>query len=172
MSDITDVKYFSLKKLTKFVKEIENNPKAIKELTNLVLGDDLTLSMRASWALVHLSHLNSKLIYPLVPSLVKFLKKEKQHTGAIRNVLNLFREMDIPEKHISELFDICLAYSKNAALPHAVRVFAMYTLANICKRYPELKSELELIISELKTHPQPPSINSCIRTVSKILLKL
>ena len=67
MSDITAVKYFSLKKLTKFIKEIENDSKAVKELTKLVLGNDKTLSMRASWALVHLSYANPKLASKLIP---------------------------------------------------------------------------------------------------------
>lgn len=172
MSDITDVKYFSLKKLTKFVKEIENDPKAVKELTKLVLGSDLTLSMRASWALVHLSYVNPKLVAKQIPALVKFLKQQDQHTGAIRNVLNLFIELDIPEKYCAEAFDLCMTYTKNGMLPHAVRAFSITLLGKICLRYPELKPEVELVLSELKTFPQPPSITVRIRDTSKILLKL
>jgi hypothetical protein len=172
MSDITDVKYFSLKKLTRFVAQIRNDKKAIKELTKLVLGDDLTLSMRASWALVHVSYKNPKIIYSELPALVKFLKGENQHTGAIRNVLNLLNELDIPEKHCSEIFDLCMKFTKNATLPHAVRAFAITILGQICQRYPELKPEVELVLNELKTFPQPPSITVRIRDTSKILLKL
>ncbi len=169
---IKDPKYFSLKKVNKFLKENENNPKLAKELTKLVLGNDPLISMRASWTLQHYSHSHPKAIYPQIPQLIKFLKQQNQHTGAIRNVIGTLRDIDIPEKYCGEIFDICLRLAKNATLPHAPRVFAIYTATNICRKYPELKSEVQLIISELKAYPQAPSIAACARTVSKILLKL
>lgn len=172
MEDIKDIKYFSLKKVNKFIKENENNPKLAKELTKLILGNDPLISMRSSWTLQHLSHKKPKAIYPQIPDLIKFLNQQGQHTGAIRNVIGTLRDIDIPEKYCGEIFDISLRLAKNATLPHAPRVFAIYTATNICKKYPELKAEVELIISELKSFPQSPSMSACIRTVSKILLKL
>lgn len=172
MEDINDIKYFSLKKVNKFIKENESDPKLAKKLTQLILGDDPLISMRASWTLQHFSHTHPKAIYPQIPQLIKFLNKQNQHTGAIRNVIGTLRDIDIPEKHCSEVFDICIKLAKNPGLPHAPRVFAIYTATNICKKYPELKHEIELILSELRTYPQPPSLQACIRTVSKILLKL
>lgn len=172
MEDINDIKYFSLKKVHKFLKENENNSKLAKELTQLILGDDPLISMRASWTLQHFSHRQPKAVYPQIPQLIKFLNRQNQHTGAIRNVIGTLRDIDIPEKYCGEIFDICLRLAKNATLPHAPRVFAIYTATNICKKYPELKAEIELILTELKAFPQSPSINACIKTVSKILLKL
>ncbi len=172
MEEIKEIEYFSLKKLKKFVAEIESNKKVLKELVTLVLGKDKTLSMRASWALTHVSYSSPKSIYPLLPQLLKFLQGKDQHTGAIRNTIRIFHEIDIPEKYISEIFDLCLAYTKNAALPHAVRVYSIITLANICKTYPELKPEVELVLNELKAFPQPPSMNACIRDAVKVLGKL
>src|SRR4051812_9437385 len=123
MEDIKDLQYFSKKKLDKFVKQVEDDPKALKEIAKLVLGDDQNRSMRASWALTHISMSRPQNIKPLVPQLMKFLKGKNQHTGAIRNVIRVFHEIDIPEKYIGELFDICMAHAKNATMPHAVRAF-------------------------------------------------
>jgi hypothetical protein len=172
MEAIKDPKYFSLKKVKQLTKEVEKDPAIVKELVKLTLGDDLILSMRASWALQHISFQYPKLIYPQIPSLLKFLRKEKQHTGAIRNVIRIFHEVEVPEKYCGELFDLCLKYTKNAALPPAVRAFSIVMLADICKKYPELKHEVELVFSELQTFPQPPSITVCIRKASRILEKL
>lgn len=172
MEDIHDIKYFSLKRVQKFLKENDKNTKIAKELTKLILSDDPQISMRASWTLQHLSFEKPQLVYPLIPQLIKFLQKENQHTGAIRNVIRIFEELDLPDKYCSPIFDLCLKIAKNATLPHAPRVFAIYTATNICKKYPELKPEVELIISELKTFPQPGSIIACIKKTSKILLKL
>jgi hypothetical protein len=172
MEDIKDLQYFSLKKLKKFVKQIENDKKALKEITALILGKDKTLSMRASWALSHVSFSSPQNIYPLLPQLLKFLQSTDQHSGAIRNVIRIFMEIHIPEKYCGPLFDICLAHAKNATLPHAVRVFSIYVLGKICQRYPELKTEVEIVLNELKTYPQPPSMNACIRKTTKILNKV
>ena len=172
MEEINDPKYFSLKKVKQLAKDVEKNPKIVKELVKLTLGEDLTLSMRASWALQHISFKNPELISTHISSLIKFLRKEKQHTGAIRNVIRLFHEIAIPEKYCGELFDLCMSYTKNATLPHAVRAFSITVLGDICKKYPELKPEVELVLNELKTFPQPASLTVRIREVSKILLKL
>ena len=79
--------------------------------------------------------------------------------------------MDIPEKHISEVLILCMAIHKNAALPHAVRVFSI-TLADKFVNYPELKPELDLIITELKIVPTTTISSMYVRAISKILLKL
>lgn len=172
MKELHDVKYFSLQKVKKFVRQHQDSPKAVKELLKLIMSDDAQITMRASWVLQHMSFENPDIIYPHLPELIKFLRKKDQHTGAIRNVIRIFKELDLPEKYCSEIFDLCMAYSKNPAMPHAVRVFAIYTMVNICKKYPELKYEVELIIHELKSYPQPPSFVACFKKVSKILLKL
>lgn len=171
MEDIHDIKYFSLKKVQKFLKENDKNPKVASELTKLILSNDPQTSMRASWTLQHLCFKKPELIYPQIPKLIRFLQMENQHTGAMRNVIRVFMELDLPEKYCGPIFDLCLQFSKNTTLPHAVRVFSIYTLANICLKYPELKPELDLILSELKMFPQPGSIVACIKKTSKILLK-
>ena len=111
--------------VNKFVEENENNPKVAKDLMKLIFSEDDNLSMRASWTLQHLSFKKPKVINPLIPDLIKFLKKKNQHTGSIRNVIRIFQEIELPEKYCSEIFDICLKYAKNAGMPHAVRVFSI-----------------------------------------------
>jgi hypothetical protein len=128
--------------------------------------------MRSTWALQHISFKHPELIRPHIGTLMKALKKENQHTGAQRNIIRIFHEVDIPERYAGEIFDSCINFTKNATLPHAVRAFAITTLGIICKKYPELKPEVELVLSELMTFPQPPSITVCIRKSLKILDKL
>lgn len=172
MKELHDIKYFSLNKVKKFIAEYGDKPGTIKELCKLILSEDHQISMRASWTLQHLSFEKPEVIKPLYPQLISFLKRKNNHTGAIRNVIRIFQEQDIPEKYTSEIYDLCLAYCKNVAMPHAVRVFAIYVMANICKKYPELKYELELILSEFKQYPQPPSMTACIKKTTKQLKNL
>lgn len=172
MEPIKDPKYFSLEKVKQLTSFVEKNPKIVRELVFLTNGNDLKLSMRASWALQHISFKYPELIKPHIGSLIKSLKKEKQHTGAIRNVIRIFHEIEIPEKYSAELYDLCLNYIKNGTLPHAIRAFSITLLGDICKKYPELKPEVELVLNELKTYPQPPSLTVRIRATLKVLQKL
>lgn len=171
-SEITDPKYFSLTKVKRLSKEVEKNPNLIKDLVKLASGNDPILAMRSTWALQHISFDHPELIRPYIGTLLKALKKEDQHTGALRNIIRTFHEIDIPEKYTGEILDLCMKFIKNAALPHAVRAFSITMLGPICKKYPELKPEVELVLSELRSYPQPPSITVCIRNVTKVLAKL
>lgn len=172
MEPIKDPKYFSLEKVKQLTTMVEKNPKIVRELVSLTNGDDLKLSMRASWALQHISFKKPELIRPHIDSLIKSLQKEKQHSGAIRNVIRILHELEIPEKYSAELYDLCLNYTKNGTLPHAIRAFSITLLGDICKKYPALKPEVELVLNELKTYPQPPSLTVRIRDTLKILQKL
>jgi len=164
--------YVNLTKVKKMVKEWDKNPKLIKQVMPLILGDDKVISMRASWMLLHLCFVNPKRVYPLIPQLMIFFEKKDVHTGTIRNIIRIFHEIEVPEKYCGQLFDLCIGFTRNTTLPLAVRAFAIISLGNTCKRYPDLKPEVELILSELNSFPQPPSIVSSVKYTSKILLKL
>lgn len=172
MEILHNLQYFSLKKVKRFLNENENNSKLPKQLTKLIFSDDPSVSMRASWTLQHLCFRKPDLIYPQIPQLIKFLKRNNNHSGAIRNVIRIFMEIELPEKYLSEIYDLCIGFIKNATLPHAVRVFSIYTAVDICKRYPELKHEILLIFSELKNYPMPPSMVACMKKCNKILEKI
>jgi len=171
MESLEQIQYFSLRMLNLFLQENRNNKKVAAELTNLIFNKEPKISMRASWVLLHLSFERPTEITPQLPKLIKFLQSENKHTGACRNVLRIFHEIEIPEQHCGILFDICLAFTIHAHYPHAVRVFALYTAALIVKKFPELSNELQLVVNELKTHPQPPSINAAFKKLDKMLLK-
>ncbi|MGZ3883416.1 MAG: hypothetical protein ACXVPQ_06675 [Bacteroidia bacterium] len=172
MESLKDIAGLSVKQLKAFVRKAKDEPRVLKEIAKLVLGDDPNISMRASWALMHVSMVKPEAITPLLPSLFEFLRKTGQHTGAIRNTIRIMHEVDVPENYCGELFDICMAHIKNAAMPMAVRAFSIVTIGQICETYPELKPEVELVLSELSAFPQPASITSSIKKTSKILLKL
>ena len=53
--------------------------------------------------------------------------------------------------------------------PAAVRAFALTVAAKISKRYPELKNELLLILKELRSLPQLPSLKVRIKMALKEL---
>lgn len=165
-------KYFSLKKVKLAVKQMEREPSILTDALKMMFNPNPLKSMRASWLVLHISFVYPELVLPHLKQLIKFLNQTNLHTGAIRNTIRVFQELDLPEKYCGPIFDLCMGYAKNATLPLAVRAFSINTLGNICKKYPELKHEVELVLNELKEFPQAPSLNASIKSVSKILLKL
>lgn len=163
---------YTLSQVNKVVGQIEYYPDLIKDIREFVFDKDPRKNMRATWLLLHIAFKHPQLIKKEIPTLLRFLDQATNHTGAIRNCVRIFMEIEIPEKFCASIYDRCQLYATNATLPHAVRVFAIYTMANICKRFPELKQELLIIIDELKKYPQSPSMNACIKKTSKNLLKL
>ncbi len=164
--------YLTLKHVAVYLMKVESQKQIIKDAFKLLNKEDKVKSMRASWLLLHISNQFPKLISPNIKHLVTFLNKENTHTGAVRNVLKILHEIQLPENYISEIFDICLKHIKNSTLPHAVRVYAIYEAEIICKKYPELKPEVILILNELKSFPQSPSITVAINKTLKKMLKM
>ena len=170
--EFESVTYFSLKKVKLAAEQMKHQPQLLVDTRKMMFIKDPQKSMRASRLMLHASFEYPELVKKQLPYLIKFLEQPNLHTGAIRNTIRVFQELDLPEKYCSKMFDICINYSKNSTMPHAVRAFSINVLENICKKYPELKHEVLLVLNELSSFPQPPSINFCIKKTSKILLKL
>lgn len=69
-----------------------------------------------------------------------------------RNSIRLMEDIDIPEKFHGEVMNICFGYLESPAEPLAVKVFSMSVLAKLAKEYPEIKTELKLIIEDQLPH--------------------
>jgi hypothetical protein len=156
----------------RLARQICDDPKKAKDAVKLIFETETNISMRSAWILSHVSAKEPAVTQKYLPQFLKYLKGQNPHPGTIRCILNCIEEFNIPEKYTAEVFDHCMNYTKNATLPHAVRAFSITILGKICKKYPELKPEVELVLNELKTFPQPASITVRIRNTSKILLKL
>ena len=162
----------SKKQTNAIIKYVGSDKKRFKILLDLFLGNDSLVSQRAGWPLSYICIENPNLIKPHLSKLVKNLLRKKLHDAVIRNTLRLLKDIEIPKKDCVQVFDLCIGYSKNTRLPNAIRAFAIQILGHICKKFPELAPEVKLIIAELKTFPQPPSIAVSIKWTSEILLNL
>jgi len=169
--EFNNLKYFSLKKVKLALKQIEHQPQLIVDTRKMMFNKDPQKSMRASWLMLHASFFYASLVRKEIPYILKFLSQKDIHTGAIRNSIRILQELDIPQKHCAKAFDICISRSKNAAMPHAVRAFSINVLTLICKKYPDLSPEVLLVLNELESFPQPPSIAHCVKKAKKALIK-
>jgi hypothetical protein len=159
----------NLKMVRQIVAHVEHQPKIISEARKMMFDKDPRKSMRACWLLVHATEKYPSLVKKEFPYVLKLLKQPGKDTGAIRESLQLFQILGVPDKYCGELFDISINYAKNGLMPHAVRAFSINLLAIICKRYPDLSPEVLLVLNELGSFPQPPSIAHCVKKAKKAL---
>lgn len=153
----------------KLIRFIQNNPMHFKILIQFMLGNDSLLAQRASWPFSYLAIENPKWLNPYFQKLMNKLKEEGNHPAIRRNILRAFQEIEIPEKHQSELLDLTFKFSMSEAMPLAVRAFSITVASHICKPYPELKNELLIILKELGSIPQAPAIKVRIKSALKEL---
>ena len=86
-------------------------------------------------------------------------------------ILRLMQEIELPEAYHGEIMDMCFTYLESPKESLAVKVFSMSVLGNLTKYYPEIKTELKLIIEEQLPH-QSAGFKSRAKQVLKQLEKL
>lgn len=116
-------------------------------LMELFLGDNYRLTQRASWAVSKCGDQYPELLAPYIERMIKNLYEDVPD-AVKRNTLHLLQDREIPDIMLDEAADIGFKIMESKMEPIAVKVFAMTMLANICKKVPELKNELRLIIED------------------------
>lgn len=149
-------------------KMVNADPAKFGELLALFLGDDMELARRAAWPLSYAVCDDPELISKHYPQIIAKLKKPDQHHAIYRNIFRFLEEIDIPKKHCATVYDLAVKYITSATQPVAVRAFALTTAANVCRTYPELGSELRVIIEQMKEETSPALIVRCRRILKEL----
>jgi len=131
---------------TEIVEYVGQSESRFKDLLICVLGDDMRLSQRASWALGDIS-----LKYPALYNqhhrvLLDSLKQVQNHNAIRRNIVRTYQFADIPEEYEAELYDICLNFVNDIEEMTAVKAFSLRVCERVIEKYPEMKNELIQII--------------------------
>jgi hypothetical protein len=109
-------------------------------------------TQRSSWAIRYIGEKSPEILAPWLPRLVANLRQEDLHDAIKRNTLNVFEPLLFPPELDDDLADLCFGYLADPKEPIAIRCASMTVLEQICKRVPELKSELRLILEEHLEH--------------------
>ncbi len=162
------LKEHSKAQCTKIVNWIGSNQQRFDELFNLFLNDEYRVVQRAAWPVS-----NCVMAHPLFISkhwqkLISNLKKQNLHDAVKRNSIRLMQKLEIPEKFHGEIMGLCFKYLESPTEPLAVKAFSMTVLGNLAKDYPEIITELKLIIEDQLPH-QSAGFKSRARSVLKQL---
>ncbi|HKC69629.1 MAG TPA: hypothetical protein VKG26_15435 [Bacteroidia bacterium] len=126
----------------KIVAYVGNDKKLFAELITRMLTAEYRIAQRAAWPVSYCIEAHAGLIKPWLSKMIKKLGEKNIHNAIKRNTLRVLADVDIPEKHCGTLYDISYAFLHDLNEPIAIRVFALSVLANVAKKYPELKKEV------------------------------
>jgi hypothetical protein len=132
----------SKNQMLKIVAYVGNDKKRFAELMNLMLTNEYRIAQRAAWSVSSCIEKDGTLVEPWLAKMIANLHSKDLHDAVKRNTLRVLQEIDIPEKYAGVLFDACSTYLHNLNEPIAVRAFSLSVLANISKKYSELKTEV------------------------------
>jgi hypothetical protein len=161
------LKEHSKAQCTKVVNWVGNNQQRFDELFVLFLAGEYRVTQRAAWPMGYCAIAHPQLIHKHWKKLISDLKKTNLHEAVKRNTVRLLQDMEIPEKYQGDLMDICFRYLESPTEALAVKVFSMSILGNLAKKYPEIKSELKLLIED-----QVPGQTAGFKSRGKKILRL
>jgi len=135
-------------KVTEVMDYIGTDQSRLNELMNLVLGEDKTLSINASWVLYHALDVKELDFSAYIESSIEPMMKP-HHPMIERGLLKLFWEIDKwPEPRFSEIVDHMMATIMNTNSMIAAQALSMEALWKHLQPYPELIDELLIVVEE------------------------
>lgn len=160
------LKEHSKAQCTRIVNWVSNNQQRFDELFDLFLHDEYRVVQRAGWPISYCVIAHPEFIHKHWKKLINNLKKPNLHNAVKRNSIRLMQDLEIPEKFHGEILDICFKYLESPTESLAVKVFSMAVLGNFAELYPDIKTELKLLIED-----QLPNQTAGFKSRGKKVLK-
>ena len=164
------LKEHSKAQCTKIVKWVGSNQQRFDELFYLFLNDEYRVVQRSAWPVSYCVDAYPVLIGKHWRQLMQHLKKSGLQDAVKRNSIRFMQQIELPEKHHGKIMDMCFNYLESPKESLAVKVFSMSVLGNLTKYYPEIKTELKLIIEDQLPH-QSAGFKSRAKKILKDLSK-
>ena len=123
-----------------------SSPTHFKELIKCFLANEYRLAQRAAWSVSWAARRKPELVKPYIKDFVAQLSRTDVHGAVIRNSIRVLEAIEIPEELHGDVMNACFAFIEKTSTPVAIKAFSLTTLFNLSKIYPEIKSELKLLI--------------------------
>ncbi|WP_299247973.1 hypothetical protein [uncultured Cytophaga sp.] len=157
----------SLSNTTKIRDWVLESKKNLKKLMVLFLSPDKKCAQRASWVVSKVYDIKPEWLYVYERELIAALEKPI-HGSIRRNSLRMLQTMSIQEENQGKLVEIVFERLMDAKEELAVKAFAMTVAYNLVLPYPELQSELKIIIQDQLPFATPSFKSRANKILSKI----
>ncbi|HTR29421.1 MAG TPA: hypothetical protein VMH27_09125 [Puia sp.] len=138
----------SKKQTDRIVAYVGDDPKRFATLISLFFEGEYRITQRAAWPLSYCVRHHPELIEPYYKRLLDNLERKDTHVAVVRNTVRLLQDVSIPKRWHGRIMSICFDFVADPETPIAVKAFALTILSNLSQDYPEIRSELRLIIEE------------------------
>src|SRR5690554_4402099 len=134
-----DTNYQTYVDLGRAIGSFRNNDELARQI-KLFTGQNIVNSQRAASVLQHVSDVCPELFYKYVDELI-YVLNHPIHDSGPRVALRILIKIDIPTERLGTIIDLAFNYLNNPTTPVAIKVNAMYVIANQIKDYPDLINE-------------------------------
>jgi hypothetical protein len=132
----------SKKQTLKIVKYVGSDQVRFNALLQICIGKDERLAQCASWPLSYCVEAHPELVKGKLLKMLNHLSKPIHH-AVRRNFVRLLRFVPIPVALETKILETCFRFIHDTDELLANKVFAIYAILPLCKKYPELFGELK-----------------------------
>jgi hypothetical protein len=125
-----------------------SSPEHFKELMKCFTDNNYRIAQRAAWSVSDGAQRNQELIQPYLKDIVVQLQRTDVHPAVVRNSVRILQSLEMPGELHGEVMNACFGFIEKPATPVAIKAFALTTLYNLSKHYPDIQHELQVIIEE------------------------
>lgn len=119
----------------------------LKTLFDILKEGEYRPVQRVAWVLGIVCEKRPEWIAPFLPLVISHIEYPL-HPAVSRNLYRILQDQDIPEEYMGDLYSLSIRDLSDPKTPIAVKAFCMTVAWRITMKYPELKSELKLILEE------------------------
>jgi hypothetical protein len=136
----------------------------IPELLKIVENENHPIDFRAAWSLEVFFLNHPKYYYPFANLWSELLVKSSETCK--RHIIKVIANTNFEYKNDGELLDWCLHAVTLKSTPLAIKVYCIYYVKKIVKKYPELQQEYDHALQiTYNLHKDSPSILSALKKV-------
>jgi hypothetical protein len=124
------------------------SPENFKELMQCFTDNSYRIAQRAAWSVSDAALRKPKLIQPYLKDIVAQLQRTDVHPAVVRNSVRILQSLEMPGELHGQVMNACFNFIEKPGTPVAIKAFALTTLYNLSKQYPDIQHELQVIIEE------------------------
>ena len=123
-----------------------------RELMDCFMDKEYRVAQRAAWSVSWAAKQRPEMVMPYLETIVRQMQRSDVPDSVKRNAVRILEAIAIPEKLHGEVMNACFGFIEDPATAVAIKAFSLTTLFHLSKQYPEIISELKLVIEERWEH--------------------
>lgn len=147
---------------------IQNNPKQIQKIYDLIFDPDETVAYQAAWVLTHLSSQDNRWLYGKQNELIEEVLICR-HPGKRRIILALLYRQPLANPPRTDFLDFCLERMVSRNELPGVQTLCIKLAYELCLTIPELLQEFRSTIELIEPDLLPASLRAVHKNIRKAM---